>query len=161
MLPASYHLGIGSFAYNIPAFDLCGTGIDHGRHIERYELAGAVVGIEAAASIDASTRPIHVHTDSDFVLAVLKRLAEKTELPPRRSYNRVRDLIQRASTALGPRILSIHKMQRRFGGSSALPPGCFEQNQIPCPERRLAEKGPRTEAGRAEAFATLKTTDTT
>ena len=53
---------IGSFAYSIPAFDLCGAGIDHGGHIERYELAGTVNGIEAAASIDASTRPIHVHT---------------------------------------------------------------------------------------------------
>jgi hypothetical protein len=84
-------------------------------HIERYELAGAVSGIEAAASIDASTRPIHVHTDSDFVLAVLKHLAETAELPPRRSYDRVRDLIQRASTALGPRILSFS----RCNGDSA------------------------------------------
>ena len=112
---ASDDLGIGSWAYSIPAFDVSGAGIDHGGHIERYELAGAVSGIEAAASIDASTRPIHVHTDSDFVLAVLKRLAETAELPPRRSYDRVRDLIQRASTALGPRILSFS----RCNGDSA------------------------------------------
>ena len=51
---ASDVLGIGSWTYSIPAFDVCGTGIDHGGHIERYELAGAVSGIEAAASIDAS-----------------------------------------------------------------------------------------------------------
>ena len=112
---ASDVLGIGSWAYSIPAFDVSGVGIDHGGHIERYELAGAVGGIEAAASIDASTRPIHVHTDSDFVLAVLKRLAETAELLPRRSYDRVRDLIQRASTALGPRILSFS----RCNGDSA------------------------------------------
>jgi hypothetical protein len=79
------------------------------------KLAGAVSRIEAAASIDASTRPIQVHADSDFVLAVLKRLAETAELPPRRSYDRVRDLIQRASTALGPRILSF---SRRNGDSA-------------------------------------------
>ena len=62
---------------------MSGAGIDHGGHIERYELAGVVSGIEAVASIDASTRPIHVHTDADFVLAVLKSLAETAELPPR------------------------------------------------------------------------------
>ena len=112
---ASDHLGIGSWAYNIPTFEVCGAGIDKGGHIERYELAGAVSGIEAAASIDASVRPIHVHTDSGFVLAVLKHLAETAELPPRRSYERVRDLIQRASTALGPRLLSFS----RCNGDSA------------------------------------------
>jgi ribonuclease HI len=106
---ASDDLGIGSWAYSIPSFDLCGAGIDHGGHIERYELAGAVNGIEAVASIDASTRTIHVHTDSDFVLAVLTRLAEAAALPPRRSYDRVRDLIHRASTALGRRILSFSR----------------------------------------------------
>jgi hypothetical protein len=106
---ASDHLGIGSWAYIIPTFDVCGAGIDNGGHIERYELAGAVSGIEAAARIDASTRPIHVHTDSGFVLAVLKYLAATAELLPRRSYDRVRDLIQRASTALGPRILSFSR----------------------------------------------------
>jgi ribonuclease HI len=112
---ASDHLGIGSWAYSIPAFDVCGAGIDSGGHIERYELAGAVSGIEAAASIDGSNRPIHVHTDSDFVLAVLKHLAENAELPARRSYDRVRDLIQRASTAMGRRILSF----TRCNGDSA------------------------------------------
>jgi ribonuclease HI len=106
---ASDDLGIGSWAYNIPAFGVCGAGIDSGGHTERYELAGAVSGIEAAASTDASTRPIHVHTDSDFVLAVFKHLAETAKLPPRRSYDRVRDLIQRASTALGPRRLLFSK----------------------------------------------------
>ena len=108
---ASDHLGIGSWAYSIPTFDVCGAGIDNGGHIERYELAGAVSGIEAAASIDGSTRPIHVHTDSGFALAVLKHLAETAELPPRRSYDRVRDLIQRASIALRPRILSFTRCQ--------------------------------------------------
>ena len=68
---ASDDLGIGSWNYSIPAFDVCGVGIGYGGHIERYELAGAVGGIDVVASIDASTRPIHVHTDSDFVLAVL------------------------------------------------------------------------------------------
>ena len=53
---ASDDLGIGSWAYSIPTFDVCGAGIDHGGHIERYELAGVVSGIEAAANIDASTR---------------------------------------------------------------------------------------------------------
>ena len=52
-------------------------------------------------------------------------------------------------------------MQWRFGGSSALPPRCFEQNQVAYPERRLAEKGPRTQAGTAEAFEALNATDTT
>jgi len=106
---ASDDLGVGSWAYLIPTFDVRGAGIDHGGHIERYELAGAVSGIEAAASIDYSTRPIRVHTDSDFVLAVMKHLAETADLPPRRSYNRVRDLVQRASTALGPRVLSFSR----------------------------------------------------
>jgi len=92
-----------------------GAGIDYGGHIERYELAGTVNGIEAATSIDTSRRPIHDHTDSDFVLAVLKHLAETAELPPRRSYDRVRDLIQRASTALGLRMLSFS----RCNGDSA------------------------------------------
>ena len=106
---ASDDLGVGSWAYLIPTFDVRGAGIDNGGHIERYELAGAVSGIEAAASIDYSTRPIRVHTDSDFVLAVLKQLAETAELPPRRSYNRVRDLVQRVSTALGSRVLSFSR----------------------------------------------------
>jgi hypothetical protein len=39
----------------------------------------------------------------------LSVLAETAELPPRRSYDRVRDLIQRASTALGLRILSFSR----------------------------------------------------
>jgi len=55
----------------------------------------------------------------------------------------------------------ILKMQWGFGGSSALLPGCIEQNQIPYPERRLAEKGPRNQAGTAKAFEALNATDTT
>lgn len=112
---ASDDLGVGSWAYLIPTFDVYDAGIDNGGHIERYELAGAVSGIEAAAGIDSSPRPIRVHTDSDFVLAVLMHLAEKVELPTRRSYNRVRDLVHRASTALGPRILTFS----RCNGNSA------------------------------------------
>ena len=112
---ASDCLGVGSWAYLIPALGLRGAGIDNGGHIERYELVGAVSGIEAAAGIDASLRPFHVHTDSDFVLSVLKRLAERTEFPPRQSYDRVRDLIQRASAAIGPRILE----SSRCNGHSA------------------------------------------
>ena len=88
-------LGVGSWAFRIPSFDIIGTGIERGNHVDRFELAGAVSGIEAAARIDASMRPIRVHTDSQFVMSVLTRLAEATEMPPRRSFDRVRDLVYR------------------------------------------------------------------
>jgi ribonuclease HI len=108
-------LRVGSWAYRIPTFGVNCTGIELGTHIERFELVGAVSGIEAAARFDTSARPIHVYTDSQFAMSVLTRLGRAATLPSRQSYDRVRDLVKRATTALGPRIL----LCSRCNGESA------------------------------------------
>ena len=86
------NLGIVACAHWIPAFAVGGVEMDRGTYVERYELAAVVQGIESVARIDASERPIHVFSDSEFVVQVLKHIPEFSQLPSRPSFDRVGDL---------------------------------------------------------------------
>lgn len=98
-------LGVGAWAFHVANFDLYGDGIEPAEHIEKLELTGAVQAIEAISRVDATARPIWIHIDCAFAHGVLKRLAESQELPVRQSFDRIRDLAQRARVALGDRKL--------------------------------------------------------
>jgi hypothetical protein len=95
---------IGAWAYRVPAFGIQRTGIERGDHIERFELTAVLEGVEMLAAVDHSARPIHVHTDSSFVMTVLKHAVQDRELPSRRSYDRVRDLFVRGVSTLRARV---------------------------------------------------------
>jgi hypothetical protein len=65
-----------------------------------------VEGIRAVVHIDHTTRPLHLHTDSDYVIAALRFLPSKTELPARKRFDTIRSAHLQAIQLLGPR--SVH-----------------------------------------------------
>jgi ribonuclease HI len=90
----------GTWAYQIPTLGLREFGLEADTWTERLELLAIVKGLEAVAAVDFSGRDIHVHTDSTFVLSVMRYLSNLQTLPPRRSFVRVRDLLLQGTAAL-------------------------------------------------------------
>ena len=118
---ASYlaDVAVGAWAYQIPTFGIRAVGLEADTWVERLELLAVVKGMEAVATVDASGRGIHVHSDSDFVLSAMHYLSNLQDLPSRRSFDRVRDLFLLASTALGSRQLKPFKIKGKPGDHQA------------------------------------------
>ena len=82
----------GTWAYRIPAFSVERHGIACAGSVEYFELAAVLEGLMQIDRLDRTTRPVAIRSDSSFVIAVLKYLAQGSELPARKSFNRVRSL---------------------------------------------------------------------
>jgi ribonuclease HI len=110
---ASYmaDVSVGAWAYQIPTFGIRAVGLETNTRVERLELLAIVKGMEFVAALDASSRGIHVHTDSTFVLSVLSHLSSHEDLSSRCSFDRVRDLFLQARAALGIRQLKSSKIK--------------------------------------------------
>jgi ribonuclease HI len=93
---SSSELGVGCWACTIPAFPASKAGIELGGSINRLELAAVMQGLLLATTLDHSGRRIHVHTDSDFVVAVMQHAANRTRLPGSKGYAAVADLYSQA-----------------------------------------------------------------
>src|SRR3954471_9212082 len=89
-------LGLGSWAFCSPGIGLEDVGLEPGPGIENFEILAALAGLEKVLAIDHTRRLIRVHSDSQFALIFLKHAVERTALPSRRSFDRVRDLHKRA-----------------------------------------------------------------
>src|SRR5260370_22178228 len=107
-------LGLGAWAYRIPTLGIGGVGVEPGSYVECFEFAAVVAGVEAVASIDATERPIHIHTDSEFVLILLKHLTDAVPLPSRSRFERARELFMRVSASIGaPRVVHPKRKAQR------------------------------------------------
>src|SRR3954465_14623361 len=89
-------LGLGSWAFCSPGIGIEDVGLAPGPGIENFEILAALTGLEKVLAIDHTRRPIRLHSDSQFTLLFLRYVLERTELPSRRSFDRVRDLYKRA-----------------------------------------------------------------
>ena len=105
---ASYsnEVAVGCWACTIPAFLVSKAGIELGGSINRLELAAVMHGLLLATALDHSGRRIHVHTDSDFVVAVMQHVASRTKLPAGKGYAAVADLYAQACDAASSRALT-------------------------------------------------------
>ncbi len=90
-------LGLGSWAFCSPGLGIADVGLESGSGIENFEILAALAGLEKVLLIDHTRRPIRLHSDSQFALLFLQYAVERTALPSRRSFDRVRDLHRRAS----------------------------------------------------------------
>jgi ribonuclease HI len=99
---------VGAWAFYIPTFGISGVGAGRGAYAERFELAAFVEGVGAICAVDRTARPIHLHTDSEFVLTVIKHVAAGQDLAARPSYCRVHDLTKRViASAVGRELVPI------------------------------------------------------
>ena len=71
----------GTWAANIPSFGLQIVGTDWGPSAGYFEFCALLEGIRAVVRVDHTTRPLHLHTDSDYVIGALRFLPSKTGLP--------------------------------------------------------------------------------
>jgi ribonuclease HI len=93
----SHDLETGCWAFSIPAFPLDGIGIEAGGSNNHLELAAVVYGLRAVDALDFAKRPVRIHTDSEFVIGVLRHASAGSPLPVRKSYSGVADLYDRLS----------------------------------------------------------------
>jgi ribonuclease HI len=88
---------VGCWVYNLPAFSLVRFGIDGACPSNNaVEFAAVVHGLTAATTIDLTERPIHIHTDSSFVITVMDLVAKRLPLPDRKPYQQVVQLYSQA-----------------------------------------------------------------
>jgi ribonuclease HI len=94
---ASYStdLEVGCWAFSIPTFPLERTDIEGGGSNNHLELAAVVHGLAALNALDFEKQAVHIHTDSEFVIGILRYASSKAPLPSRRSYHTVVDLYNR------------------------------------------------------------------
>ncbi len=99
----SCDLLVGAWAAHVPSFGLQIAGSGSGPPEGHFEFCALVEGIRAAASIDHTTRLLHLHTDSEYVIAVLRFLSSRADLPARRSFESIRALYVQATQLIGTR----------------------------------------------------------
>lgn len=95
---ASYscEVGAGAWAFTVPAFPASDAGIELGGSVNRAELFAVVQGLMLTTTVDRGHRPIYVHTDSEFVMRVMRHVSQRTKLPARKSFRSVLDLYTQA-----------------------------------------------------------------
>jgi len=96
-------LGLGAWAYRVPSLGIAGVGVECGSDAGFFEFAAVVAGIEAVAAVDITARPIHVHTDSEFVWRLLVHMADGAPLPSRSRFEPIRALYSRVAESSGAR----------------------------------------------------------
>lgn len=99
----SSNLLAGAWATHIPAFRLQRASFSAGPSCEYFEFCALVEGMRAALAIDHTSRPLRLHTDSEYVMLVLRYLSSRSNLPARRSFDRIRDLYARTIHLIGTR----------------------------------------------------------
>jgi ribonuclease HI len=94
---ASYStdLEVGCWAFSIPTFPLERADIEGGSSNNHLELAAVVHGLAALTALDFGKQAVHIHTDSEFVIGILRHASSGAPLPSRRSYEAVVDLYSR------------------------------------------------------------------
>jgi ribonuclease HI len=104
---ASYaaEVGVGCWACIVPAFPALRSGIEYGGSINRLEFAAVIHGLLLATTVDHSCRPIHVHTDFEFVITVMQHVARRTKLPASKGFIAVADLYSQACDVTSCRVL--------------------------------------------------------
>lgn len=99
----SQDLLVGAGAAYVPSFGLQPAGSGFGPSAGHFEFWALVEGIRTVVRIDHTTRPLHLHTDSEYVIGVLRFLSSKTDLPARNSFDSIRELYVRAAQLIGTR----------------------------------------------------------
>jgi ribonuclease HI len=105
-------VGIGCWAYSVPAFSILNSGVEPGCSNNRLELSAAVHGLASVISLDASKRAIHIYTDSDFVVGIMEHISKRERMPDRKSYRRVADLYTKACDIGAARSLAVMRRVR-------------------------------------------------
>lgn len=95
---ASYQplLGLGSWAFYVADFSIENVGLAPGPGIENFEIMAALSGLERVLALDHTSRKVRLHIDSQYAIRFLRHAVERTALPTRRTFDRVRDLFQYA-----------------------------------------------------------------
>src|SRR6202035_2884525 len=76
----SYELSAGAWAAHVPSFGLQIVGSGFGPSAGHFEFCALVEGIQAVVRIDHTTRPLHLRTDSEQVVGVLRLLSARVDL---------------------------------------------------------------------------------
>jgi len=99
----SCNLLVGAWAAHVPALGLQLAGVSPGATTEHFEFCALVEGVAAVMAVDHTTRALHLRTDSESVLAVLRYLSSRSDLPARKSFDRFRGLYGYAIHLIGKR----------------------------------------------------------
>jgi len=94
---------VGAWAAHVPTFGLMIAGSDSGPSPGHFEFRALLDGIGAVVRVDQTTRPLHLHTDSEFVIGIIRRLSARADLPKRRSLESIRELYRQAAELIGTR----------------------------------------------------------
>jgi ribonuclease HI len=92
----AHEVGIGCWAFAVPAFPVHGAGIEPAPSCNRLELAGVVRGIANVVGVDRSGRALRVFTDSDFVIGLMAHVVKRVPMPDKKGYRPVADLYAEA-----------------------------------------------------------------
>jgi hypothetical protein len=87
----------------VPSFGIQTTGSGSGPSEGHFEFCALVEGIRNAVRIDHTTRPMHLHTDSEYAIGVLRLLSSRADLPARKSLDSIRELCVRTAQLIGTR----------------------------------------------------------
>jgi len=101
----SYDLSVGAWAAYVPSFGLQTAGSYFGRSEGHFEFCALVEGIRAVVTIDHTTRPLHLHTDSEYVIGALRLLSSRSDLPARKSFDGIRESHALGAQLIGTRIV--------------------------------------------------------
>jgi ribonuclease HI len=90
-------ISVGSWAFYAPDFDLANAGMEPGQTVEHFESVALLAGLEAILSIDRTRRPIHIFTDCDAAIELIRSAAGHKGLSTGSVMQRVQHLFERAS----------------------------------------------------------------
>jgi ribonuclease HI len=103
-------ISVGSWAFYASDFGLANAGMEPGQTVEHFESIALLAGLEAILSIDRTRRPIHIFTDSDAAIKLIKDAANHKKLPTGSVTQRVQHLFERASLLTARRRVSLTRI---------------------------------------------------
>jgi ribonuclease HI len=151
-------VGIGCWAYAVPAFSLSKTGVETGCSNNRLEFAAVVAALADATTIDQTGRPLEVNTDSEFVVGLMGHAARRVRLPERKSYAPVADLYARVCDIVGDRTVTVVRRADRDPVHALCDQLARQELRRQCthPERARTVLRKRAEARRAGILTEIR-----
>ena len=100
-------VGVGAWAFRIPAMNLEDAGSSEGRTATRFEFLGVLRGLEVLTATDTSGCPVHVFTDCESTLAAILRINKGEDLQNIKKYEDRIDLLPRLRAVIAARRVEV------------------------------------------------------
>ena len=100
-------VGVGAWAFRIPAMNLEDAGSSEGHTATRFEFLGVLHGLESLAATDTSGCPVHVFSDCESTVAAIIRINKGGDFQNIKKYEDRVDLLPRLRAVMAARVVQV------------------------------------------------------